>query len=132
MLVGILVASIVLAFLLLVLLDADFRRERAFALEMRSRKPLEDAELVNRYYPTDSSAGAVAVEVRRIFASNTGYATKKLLPDDDLSFFWAEMDALELFLQLESTFQIKISEADAAHTPCTIHAVTQFIVRYRA
>jgi hypothetical protein len=59
-----------------------------------------------------------------------GYQAEKMLPDDDLMFFWADLDMVELVRDLEQEFGIEITRADAASVAsCTIRAVTDLVAR---
>lgn len=114
------------------LLDPNEQRGRAFEAEMVARSPLTDAELVSRYFAGGELATQVPIAVRRIFAEHTTYPAEKLLPDDDLTFFWAELDAAEMIGELESAFGVTFSAAEVERTPCTIRAVSRLVASKQA
>jgi hypothetical protein len=62
-----------------------------------------------------------------MFAKLTAYPAEKLLTDDDLMFFWADLDPAVLFEKLESRFGISISREEAERPPCTIRAVSLLV-----
>jgi len=111
-------------------LDPNLRRGRKFEAELSVREPLPDAEMVSRYFASDNVAPEVPPMERRIFAKHTEYPAEKLLPDDDLTFFWVELDMVELLKELESEFGITITDALARHTPCTIRAVSRMVANF--
>jgi len=108
-------------------LDPDLQRGREYEEELAIRKPLSDAEMIRQYFAADTIDPEVPVKVRRLFAKYTEYPVEKLLPDDDLGFFWADMDMVELIEELESGFDFKITSADLKRTPCTIRAASQLV-----
>jgi|SRR5665213_1757834 len=108
-------------------LDPDLRRGREYAEELTIRKPLSDAEMIRQYFAADNIDPEVPAQVRRVFAKYTEYSVEKLLPDDDLAFFWAELDMVELIEELESGFGFKITSADLKRTPCTIRAASHLV-----
>lgn len=61
--------------------------------------------------------------MRRLFAKHTGYPAEKLRPDDDLVFFWADLDVAELLRELEATFGIVLTDAEVERTRRTTRAV---------
>jgi hypothetical protein len=110
-------------------LDPNLRRQRKYEAELKDREPLPDEEMMTRYFATDDGPSKVPAQVRRVFARHMEYPPDKLLPDDDLAFFWAELDTAELIEELESEFKITISQAEAEQTPCSIWAVSLMVAR---
>src|SRR6516165_8386764 len=96
---------------------------RQFEAELKDRESVPDEELVSRYFDERATAANVPGEVRRVFAKHMGYPADKLFPDDDLTFFWAELDMVDLINELESVFEIRFCREELARTPCTIRAV---------
>ncbi len=121
-----------LVWLLVWRLDPNLRRGREYEAELATREPVSDEELVSRYFATCALDSEVPVRVRRVFAKHMAYPTQKLLPDDDLEFFWAELDMVELVEELESGFGIVITQADTERTPCTIRAVSLLVASKRS
>ena len=123
------VAVLVLVVLLLLLwrFDPDQRRFRRFDSQLANREPLPDAELVARFFATDSVPPKIPPQVRLLFASHMGYPAEKLLADDDFALLWAELDLVELIEELESGFSIDLSNSDVERTPFTIRAVSLLV-----
>lgn len=112
------------------LLDPNLRRGREFTAALATREPVSDEELFARHYYPDEAFANLPGRVRRVFARHMGYPAEKLLPDDDLLFFWAELDMVDLIRDLESEFGIEITNADVATVPrCTIRAVSHLVSR---
>src|SRR5438105_3762683 len=88
-------------------------REREYLAELATRELVSEEELFCRYFVDGESAPDVPGRVRRVFAQNTGYPEYKILPDDDLTFFWFELDMIPLIRDLEREFGIEITDADA-------------------
>ncbi len=112
------------------LLDPNRRREREFTAELATREPVSDEELFARYYAAGEAAADAPGRVRRVFARHMDYPADKLLPDDDLLFFWDELDMIDLIRDLEREFGIEITNTDVATVPsCTIRAVSHLVSR---
>jgi hypothetical protein len=123
---------VVLAILVVVMplwwwLDPSRRRAVAFNAELVAREPLSDNDMLSRYFALDDVSPDIPGEVRRVFAEHTGYVAEKLLPDDDLNAFWADIDQSDLIKELESFFGITFKKADVERTPCTIRAVSMLV-----
>jgi hypothetical protein len=116
-----------LLILLLIRLDPDLRRCWQYEAELATREPLSDAAMIRRYFAEDDIDLEVPAQVRWVFAKHTGYPAEKLLPDDDLAFFWADLDMAELIEELESGFGFTITSADLKRTPCTIRAASHLV-----
>lgn len=99
------------------LLDSNERRHRKFSAELRTRNPVPDGEMVARYFQDDQGSHDVCIKVRQILAAETMHRAEKLLPDDDLTFFWEELDAAEFVGRLESEFLVTLTPADFNRTP---------------
>ena len=110
-------------------LDPNLRRQREYEAELKDREPLSDTDMVARYFVETDVPAEVPGQVRRVFARYMEYPADKLLPDDDLAFFWAELDMAELVEELESEFEITITQAEAEQTPCSIWAVSMMVAR---
>lgn len=107
--------------------DPNVRRWREYKAELAVLQPTSDADLVSGYFAAGEADPNVPADVRRVFAKHTGYPSAKLLPDDDLAFFWAELDMADLINELESSYGIAITDEDAERTPCTIRAVSRLV-----
>jgi hypothetical protein len=119
----------VVIFVLVWWLDPNLRRGRKFAAGLKTRPPLSDAQMISRYLAEDDVPAEVPGRVRRVFAKFMAYPAEKLLPDDDLTFFWVDLDMIGLFQELESGFGITISPAEAERIPCTIRGVSLLVAR---
>ncbi len=112
------------------LLDPNLRRSREFTAELAAREPVSDEDLFGRHYAPGEVTAEVPGRVRRVFARHMDYPAEKLLPDDDLSCFWAELDMIDLIRDLEREFGIEITNADVMTVPnCTIRAVSHLVSR---
>ena len=123
-------AAVVVVWRLVWWLDPDLRRDRKFETELLARELLTDDGMISRYYASDNVAPEVPAKVRRLFAKYMDYPAEKLLPDDDLTFFWVEQDMVELIKELESEFGITITDTLANQTSCTIRAVSQLVANF--
>ena len=111
-------------------LDPNLRRGRVFTVELATREPVSNEELFARHYAPDEITYDVPGRVRRVFARHMDYPAEKLLPDDDLMFFWDELDMIDLIRDLEQEFGIEITKADVETvTSCTIRAVSHLVSR---
>ncbi len=120
---------VVVDLLLLWWFGPALRLFRQFDHELAAREPLPDAEWVARFFTTDDVPPEIPPQVRRAFAEHMDYPAEKLLPDDNFTFFWAELDMVLLLKELESGFGIVISKSDVERTPCTIRAVSLLVGR---
>lgn len=126
-------ATAILIFLLtaLIKLLAVDQRYDDFERTLATRIPLADDELFRRFFAVGEAAEDVPLRVRRLFAKHTQYPAEKLLPDDDLAFFWEEMDQGELIDDLEKEFDITISPEEATRNPGTIRALALLVAAKR-
>ena len=108
--------------------DPSLREQREFEAKLRERQPLNDEKFAVKIGNNDTVNDA-ASRVRKLFAKHTGYPGDRLLADDDLAFFWAELDGNDLIKDLEREFSLAISVQEAEVTRCTIRAVTLLIMR---
>ena len=126
----ILLAVFAVVSVLVWLLDPNLRRGREFTAELATREPVADDDLFGRHFSPAETGPEVPGRVRRVFTRHMGYPAEKLLPDDDLSFFWNEADAVDLIRDLEREFGIEITVADVATLQsCTIRAVAHLVSR---
>jgi hypothetical protein len=120
-------ALMAVVWLLMWWLDPDLRRGRKYEAELAIREPLSDEAMIRQYFAADDIDPEVPAQVRRVFAKHTEYPAEKLLPDDDLAFFWADLDMAELIEELESGFGFTITSAETKRTPCTIRAASHLV-----
>jgi acyl carrier protein len=110
-------------------LHRDARQARRYEAELAARDPISDDGLFRQCFGAGEVAPDVPGQVRRVFAKHMDYPAEKMLPDDDLRFFWADLDMVELIRELEAAFGIEITDEDAERTACTIRAVAQTVSR---
>jgi hypothetical protein len=110
------------------LLDPDLREWRRYEAELRARPLVPDEELVAGYFGSGTIPD-IPARVRRVFAEWMGYPADRLLPDDDFTFFWAELDGEPLIVSLEEEFGAVFPEADVATTRPTIRQVSALVQR---
>lgn len=118
-------------FALLLWLHPSERSARRFKALLKNRKPVADDELVRLFYAGQALPPEIPAVVRSIFARHMGYAAEKILPDDDLSFYWNDLDQAELVAAIETRFDIEISDADAETTRCSVRSVSQLVAKLR-
>jgi hypothetical protein len=110
------------------------REERRYKAELSERKPVTDEELFRQYFDAGDVAPDVPGRVREVFAKHMGYSPEKMakmLPDDDLSFYWNEVDAIDQVRDLEQAFNITITKAEFERTRCTIRSVSLLVEHCR-
>jgi hypothetical protein len=104
------------------------RSARRYEADLFSREPIGDRELFRRYFAPGEVADDVPGRVRRVFAKHMSYSADRMQPNDDLTFFWAELDLVDLVRDLDREFGIKIAAADVATlTACTIRAFVMLV-----
>jgi len=108
-------------------LDPYLRQCRKFKSELAAREPLSDSEMISQSFAASDIAAEVSARVRLLFAKHMAYPSEKLRPDDDLTFFWFELDMAPLIEELESGFAIKFAPEETERTPCTIRAVSLLV-----
>ena len=125
-------ALIIVSAVLLWWLDPTMRRARSFKAKLKDREPLSDAAMVANYFATEGVALETPGGVRRIFAKQMGYPAEKLLPDDDLTFYWYDLDMIEVVREIEAEFGIELTDSDAENTRCTIRDVSLLVTHKTA
>lgn len=111
----------------------DAIRARRYEAELAERESVNDRALFSRFFSASEVTPDIPGRVRAAFAKHMGYPAEKMLPDDDLLFFWNELDMLPLILDIEEAFRLEITDADAATVPvCTIRAVSMLVERLRS
>jgi hypothetical protein len=110
-------------------LDPTLKRLREFEAELDARAPLPDADLASPSIAEGDVPLDVLARVRQLFAKHMSYPPEKLLPDDDLGWWWAELDLYYLVKDLEREFGITIAPKDTATTPCNIRDFSAMIAR---
>ncbi len=112
--------------------DPNGRAQRCYERQLKEREPVDDTELLESYFSAEVVDPEIPGRVRTILAKHMCYPAEKMLPDDDLTFFWDDLDGIDLMLELEQQFGIKIDDTDAEHTSCTIHDISRLIHRLRS
>jgi acyl carrier protein len=105
----------------------DERRERQYKSLLVSREPVTDGQLTQQFFNAGEIASEIPGAIRSIFAKHMSYPAVKMLPDDDLNFYWNEIDMVDLVREVESRFGIFISDLDAKHCRCTIRSVSMLV-----
>lgn len=118
----------VLVALLWTLFDPDERRRKSFEQQLTAREPVNDAEVHQRFFGSNVPC-SVPGSVRRILAAHMDYPADKILPDDDLMFFWRELDLVHLFNDLEQEFNIRITQSDIKDCICTLRWFVDLVIR---
>jgi hypothetical protein len=106
--------------------SAGARRARDFEAKLAARPPLSDADLAERIFACGVTP-ELPGRVRHLFADNTGYAHDRLLPDDDLSFYWEDIDPTPLVETLEQEFCVTLPEDRLVAIRPTIRALSILI-----
>jgi hypothetical protein len=102
---------------------------RIFADELEKRRPVDDNELLSRFSEKDVTDPSVPKKVRKLLAKHTFLPANKLLPDDDLGFYWEKLPMDDFIADLEATFGIKITAADTEKADCTIWDISILVDR---
>ncbi len=118
-------------FVLIWRLDPNQRRWRAFDAVLKGREPVDDVALVARFFPGEDLPADVPPRVRHVFARLMNYPADKLLPDDDLTFFWATVDGEPLLKSLGEEFGVTFTDKDDVKAVPTIRAVSRLIASKR-
>ncbi len=123
---------VVVVFMLIWVFDRYIQGERKYKALLKTREPINDEELARCYFDKDDLSPEIPGAIRTIFASHMGYTAEKekMLPDDDLGFYWHDLDCADLVQVIESHFQIVISDEDAERTKrCTIRSISELVSR---
>lgn len=118
---------IVVASCLFAFFCSKARRYRRFNRLLSSRDAMSDEELLSTYYNIASMNSTVPCRVRLIVSCVTHYPMEKLLPDDDLTFYWDDYDLNTLINMFETEFGISITAAEFIKTPCTIREMSRLV-----
>jgi acyl carrier protein len=120
-------ALLAVLFVWVVLFHPDERRRRQYESLLASREPVTDEQLSQQFFNAGEIAPEIPGAIRTIFAKHMSYHAVKMLPDDDLNFYWNEIDMVDLVREVESRFGISISDLDAEHCRCTIRSVSMLV-----
>jgi acyl carrier protein len=118
--------------LLVFLFDPNQRAERRYNQQLKERGPADDEELLEAYFSPEEVDRDIPGQVRAILAKHMAYPREKMLPDDDLLFFWYDLDAVDLMIEIEERFGIKINDTDAEQTALTIRDISRLVHRLRS
>ena len=105
----------------------DELKRRKYESSLASREAVTGEQLFQQFFKVNEIASDVPGAVRAIFAKHMSYPAEKMLPDDDFNFFWNEMDMADLVRDVESRFDISISDSDAERCRCTIRSVSLLV-----
>jgi acyl carrier protein len=106
--------------------DPDECARREYNKLMASRDPVSDSELLKYFNPVEMSSD-VPGTIREMFARHMDYPAEKMLPDDDLNFYWNEIDMIDIVREIEEHFGITIYDKDAEKTRPTIRSVSELV-----
>ena len=104
------------------------RAERAFWAAYRTRMPISDDDFCAKEFPDLTTLRDVPCKVRTIFAEQLDLEVELLRADDDFLFYFAEMDAAELVMDVEERFDVVLNDTDLSSVPCTIRGATQLVL----
>jgi acyl carrier protein len=127
-------AVVILAVFLLVVVilswvfDPSERPLRQFKSVLAARESLSDSAMMSQYFSPDFAGHDVPGTVRRIIGEQLGFPADKLLPDDDLSGCYPDLDLIELVRELEEEFEVTISDEDAEQTAFTIRSLSELMI----
>ena len=83
---------------------------------------------MNRSNSFQTVLGAHSTYAGMAAINATTIPPEKMLPNDDLMFFWYDLDMIEPIRDLEQEFGIVITQSDMnSVTACTIQAVSQLV-----
>lgn len=108
------------------LLDPDTQQQRYFEKLLVERDPVDDVTLHRRYFDS-KMAFDIPGRVRRVLATHMDYPAEEMLPDDDLMFYWRELDLTYVFQDLERDFKIRIDHTDLKHRACTVRGFSELV-----
>jgi acyl carrier protein len=124
-------AFIGVACMLAFFFEPNLCAQRCYERQLKEREPVDDQELLESYFSTEEIDCDIPGRVRGILAKQMGYTPEKMLPDDDLTFFWDDIDSIGLILELEDQFGIKINDTDAEQSAFTIREISRLVHRLR-
>jgi acyl carrier protein len=124
-------ASLAVVSVLAYFFDPNLRAERRYKTQLKERKPVVDEELFEAYFSEKEVARDIPARVRAIMAKHMQYPAERMLPDDDLTFFWYDLDGVVVIQELEEQFGIEITEADAERTVHTIRDISHLVHQLR-
>ena len=104
--------------------EAEIRKHEA---EIFAREPLPDDEMFARYFQSDEVAPHVPKVVRRVLARALDFTAEKILPDDDLTPFLVEVEAIYWIEELETFFGVSLTDEDDEETICSIRSVSRLV-----
>lgn len=117
----------IVVLVLVVWLHPDERAERAYKQLIAGRKPIDDDELL-KYFEPEEVAPDIPGSIRAMFARHMDYPAEKMLPDDDLRFYWNEIDAIDIVREIEAHFGIVITDQDTEQVRCcSIRSVSKLV-----
>ena len=123
-----LVAVMAVTAVLIWVFDPICSRWREYEAELAAREPVTDEQLFLGYFVEGEVAPDVPRRVRRIIAREMKWAADKMLPDDDLSFLGADLDLVEIMMELEAEFGIQLTSAIVAgESADTIRALSRLV-----
>jgi len=94
------------------------------------RRPLNDCELYDNYFSNSNIPRELPGTVRSRLAEIAELPANKLLPDDDLWYFFRDLEGVEFFMKLESTYQIDIPNDEmATQAQMTVRWITEAVGR---
>ena len=103
---------------------------RRFRKQLDQRSPMLDAELIAMYFSEGKTPAEVVARVRRVFSEQTGLPAEKILPDDDFSFYWDEIDAAPFFESLDTEFDRHFTDDEInLVTSPTVRSVSEWVHR---
>jgi acyl carrier protein len=118
-------------FVLVYCFEPNLCAQRCYERQLKEREGVDDQDLLESYFSTEEMDPDIPGRVRGILAKQMGCTPEKMLPDDDLTFFWDDVDGIDLILELEDQFGMKINETDAERTAYTIREISRLVHRLR-
>jgi hypothetical protein len=108
----ILIIVVTIGFLLVWWLDPTLRWLREFKAELKARKSLADDEFYEKFFANQSIPAHIPIRLRQTFANHMAYPAEKLLPDDDLSTYWHDLDAADIIREIQVECGVTFTDAD--------------------
>ncbi len=110
--------------------DPEWRGHRDFKRVMAQRDPVPDDELFASFFSAGEATADVPVRVRRLMAQHSEYPVESLLPDDDLTFVWYDLEVEDLIQALDREFEIQLTDSDVESVDaCSIREISRLIMR---